>query len=226
MKTITIDQTYVEKFVQQSELDALQPALQKAQQDLIQKTGKGNDFLGWVSLPDEIDDAFLSDIEETAKRLREKAKLFVVVGIGGSYLGARAVIEALQNQFAALDTERKDPFVIYAGHQLSEDYMHELLAILDKTDYAMTVISKSGTTTEPAVAFRILKNHIEKKYGKEEAKSRIVAITDKERGALKTLANKEGTKRILFPMMWADATLCLRLWDFCRLQLQVSTFEI
>ena len=199
MKAITIDQTYVEKFVQQSELDALQPALQKAQQDLIQKTGKGNDFLGWVSLPDEIDDAFLTDIEETAKHLREKAKLFVVVGIGGSYLGARAVIEALQNQFAALDTERKDPFVIYAGHQLSEDYMHELLAILDKTDYAMTVISKSGTTTEPAVAFRILKNHIEKKYGKEEAKSRIVAITDKERGALKTLANKEGYKTYIVP---------------------------
>ncbi|MDR1950624.1 MAG: glucose-6-phosphate isomerase [Bacteroidales bacterium] len=199
MKTITIDQQHVEKFVQQSELDALQSALQKAQQDLIQKTGKGNDFLGWVTLPNEIDNAFLTDIEATAKRLREKAKLFVVVGIGGSYLGARAVIEALQNQFAALDANRKNPFVIYAGHQLSEDYMHELLAILDQTDYAMTVISKSGTTTEPAVAFRILKNHIEKKYGKEEAKSRIVAITDKERGALKTLATKEGYKTYTVP---------------------------
>jgi glucose-6-phosphate isomerase len=199
MKTISIDQQYVEKFVQQSELDALQPALQKAQQDLIQKTGKGNDFLGWVTLPNELDDAFLADIENTAKRLREKAKLVVVIGIGGSYLGARAVIEALQNQFAALDSNRKDPFVIYAGHQLSEDYMHELLAILDQTDYAMTVISKSGTTTEPAVAFRILKNHLEKKYGKEEAKSRIVAITDKERGALKTLATKEGYKTYIVP---------------------------
>ncbi len=170
MKTISIDQQYVEKFIQHVELDTLQPALQKAQQDLIRKTGKGNDFLGWVTLPGEIDDAFLADIEATAKRLREKAKLFIVIGIGGSYLGARAVIEALQNQFSALDTDRKDPFVIYAGHQLSEDYMHELLAILDKTDYALTVISKSGTTTEPAVAFRILKNHLEKKYGKDEAK--------------------------------------------------------
>ncbi|MCL2681879.1 MAG: glucose-6-phosphate isomerase [Bacteroidales bacterium] len=199
MKTISIDQQYVEKFIQQSELDALQPALQKAQQDLIQKTGKGNDFLGWVTFPDELSDAFLADIEASAKRLREKAKLFVVIGIGGSYLGARAVIEALQNQFAALDSSRKDPFVIYAGHQLSEDYMHELLAVLDKIDYAMTVISKSGTTTEPAVAFRILKNHLEKKYGKEEAKSRIVAITDKERGALKTLATKEGYKTYIVP---------------------------
>jgi glucose-6-phosphate isomerase len=199
MKTLTIDQQYVEKFVKQSEIDVLQPALQKAQQDLIQKTGKGNDFLGWVTLPDEIDDAFLTDIENTAKHLREKAKLFVVIGIGGSYLGARAVIEALQNQFAALNSDRKDPLVIYAGHQLSEDYMHELLEILDKTDYALTVISKSGTTTEPAVAFRILKNHIEKKYGKEEAKSRIVAITDKERGALKTLATKEGYKTYVVP---------------------------
>ncbi|MCL2027202.1 MAG: glucose-6-phosphate isomerase [Bacteroidales bacterium] len=199
MKAITIDQQYVEKFVPQVDLNALQPALQQAQQDLIHKTGKGNDFLGWVTLPDEIDDVFLADIEATAKRLREKAKLFVVIGIGGSYLGARAVIETLQNQFAALDSERKDPFVIYAGHQLSEDYMHELLAILDKTDYAMTVISKSGTTTEPAVAFRILKNHIEKKYGKEKAKSRIVAITDKERGALKTLATKEGYKTYIVP---------------------------
>ncbi len=199
MKTLSIDQQYVEKFVQQSQLDALQPALQKAQQDLINKTGKGNDFLGWVTLPNEIDETFLADVEATAKRLCEKAKVFVVIGIGGSYLGARAVIEALQNQFAALDTQRKDPFVIYAGHQLSEDYMHELLAILDKTDYALTVISKSGTTTEPAVAFRILKNHLEKKYGKEEAKSRIVAITDKERGALKTLATKEGYKTYIVP---------------------------
>ncbi len=199
MKTLSIDQQYVEKFIQQSQLDALQPALQKAQQDLINKTGKGNDFLGWVTLPNEIDETFLADVEATAKRLREKAKVFVVIGIGGSYLGARAVIEALQNQFAALDTQRKDPFVIYAGHQLSEDYMHELLAILDKTDYALTVISKSGTTTEPAVAFRILKNHLEKKYGKEEAKSRIVAITDKERGALKTLATKEGYKTYIVP---------------------------
>ncbi|MDR2907341.1 MAG: glucose-6-phosphate isomerase [Bacteroidales bacterium] len=199
MKTISIDQQYAERFVQQAELEALQPALQKAQHDLIEKTGKGNDFLGWVTLPSELDDAFLADIEATAKRLREKARLFIVIGIGGSYLGARAVIEALQNQFAALDANRKDPFVVYAGHQLSEDYMHELLAILDQTDYALTVISKSGTTTEPAVAFRILKNHLEKKYGKDEAKSRIVAITDKERGALKTLATKEGYKTYIVP---------------------------
>ena len=131
--------------------------------------------------------------------LRKKSEVFVVVGIGGSYLGARAVIEALSHQFSALINKPGNTQVIYAGHNMSEEYMVELLELLDNKEYSMAVISKSGTTTEPAVAFRILKNHLENKYGKEEARTRIVAITDKERGALKTLANNEGYKTYIVP---------------------------
>ncbi|GHS85560.1 glucose-6-phosphate isomerase [Bacteroidia bacterium] len=198
MKPITINNQYAEAFFNEAQLQALEPKLKVAQQDLIQKTGKGNDFLGWVTLPNEIDEALLADIEETAQRIRRKAKVFIVIGIGGSYLGARAVIEALQSPFAG-HTDTTNPQIVYAGHQLSEDYLYELLQWLDHTDYALTVISKSGTTTEPAVAFRILKNHLEKKYGKAEAKERIIAITDKARGALKTLATKEGYKTYVVP---------------------------
>ena len=159
--------------------------------------GAGNDFLGWVNLPSEIDESLIADIEKTAFELRKKSDLFVVVGIGGSYLGARAVIEALQNHFAPLTGEK--PLVVYAGHNMSEDYLSELIAILDKKDYSLAVISKSGTTTEPAIAFRILKQHIIKKYGEQEAASRIVAITDKAKGALKQLANVKGYKTYIVP---------------------------
>ena len=114
---------------------------------IYNKTGAGNDFLGWVNLPSEIDESLVADIEQTAASLRRKSDLFVVVGIGGSYLGARAVIEALQNHFAPLSGDK--PLVVYAGHNISEDYLSELLAILDKKDYSLAVISKSGTTTEP-----------------------------------------------------------------------------
>ncbi|MCR5013523.1 MAG: glucose-6-phosphate isomerase [Bacteroidales bacterium] len=161
------------------------------------KTGAGNDFLGWVSLPSEISEEMLSDIEDTAATLRKKSEIFVVIGIGGSYLGARAVIEAMQNHFAPLSGDK--PLVVYAGHNMSEDYLNELLAVLDKKDYSLAVISKSGTTTEPAIAFRILKQHIIKKYGEQEASTRIVAITDKARGALKQLANVKGYKTYIVP---------------------------
>jgi glucose-6-phosphate isomerase len=164
---------------------------------IYEKTGAGNDFLGWVNLPTEIDESLLSDLEKTAATLRAKSDIFVVVGIGGSYLGARAVIEALQNHFAPLSGER--PLIVYAGHNMSEDYLTELLAILDTKDYSLAVISKSGTTTEPAIAFRILKQHIIHKYGEQEAASRIVAITDKARGALKQLANVKGYKTYIVP---------------------------
>ena len=164
---------------------------------IYQRTGAGNDFLGWVSLPSETDEALLADIEATAQALRSKSDIFVVVGIGGSYLGARAVIEALQNHFAPLSGEK--PLVVFAGHNMSEDYLADLLAVLDKKDYSLAVISKSGTTTEPAIAFRLLKQHLINKYGEQEAASRIVAITDKSRGALKQLANVKGYKTYVVP---------------------------
>ena len=164
---LNIDYSKVKDFISEDEINSFQKGLTLGHQQLVEKTGKGNDFLGWVNLPSEIDEALIKSIEDDAKAIKEMADIYVVIGIGGSYLGARAVIEALNHNFAALQADRTHPFIVYAGQNISEDYMAELLEILDKRDYALTVISKSGTTTEPAVAFRILKNHLEKKYGKE-----------------------------------------------------------
>jgi len=183
---------------QQSILN-FQKQINNSYSSLINKTGKGNDFLGWVELPSEINNELITRIENLAANIRKKSKIFVVIGIGGSYLGARAVIEALSNSFSQLDRKDGNPVIVYAGQNISEDYMTELLQILDNNDYSLTVISKSGTTTEPAVAFRILKSHLEKKYGKAEAKSRIIAITDKQRGALKQLADEEGYETFVVP---------------------------
>ena len=162
-----------------------------------EKSGKGSDFLGWVDLPDGTGQDLLEKIEQVAQTLRKKSEIFVVIGIGGSYLGSRAVIEALSHHFAHL--KQDGPAILYAGQNISEEYMVDLLEILDKKDYSLTVISKSGTTTEPAVAFRILKSHLEEKYGLEEARSRIIAITDKSRGALKQLATEEGYETFVVP---------------------------
>ena len=189
----------LENFVKQEEIDAILPEVVAAQDTLNNANGKGNDFLGWVTLPNEIDDNLIASIKHDAEEIASKAKIYVVIGIGGSYLGARAVIEALQTDLDVLDKERKNPYIIYAGHTLSEDYYSQLINVLNHYDYALTVISKSGTTTEPAVAFRILKNHIENKYGKEEAKSRIIAITDQRKGALHDIAVKEGYKMYVIP---------------------------
>ncbi len=183
--------------VTKDQIQSYESTIASTYHTIFSGTGAGNDFLGWVNLPSNIDEALVADIEQTAQRLRQKSDLFVVVGIGGSYLGARAVIEALQNHFAALAGEK--PFIVYAGHNMSEDYLSELLAVLDKKDYSLAVISKSGTTTEPAIAFRILKQHIIKKYGEQEAASRIVAITDKAKGALKQLANVKDYKTYIVP---------------------------
>ena len=166
---------------------------------LHQGTGKGNDFLGWLTLPSEITDAHLADIEATAKKLRDKCEVVVVVGIGGSYLGAKAVIDALSGSFDWLDTNRKNPVVLYAGQNIGEDYLYELSSYLKGKQFGIINISKSGTTTEPALAFRILKQQLEETVGKAEAKDRIVAVTDKARGALRTLADKEGYKTFIIP---------------------------
>ena len=192
-----IDLTHVQPFLDNNLKSSLESRVSSVYETIFHKTGAGNDFLGWVDLPSSIDPAFLADIEQTAAELRRKSEIFVVIGIGGSYLGARAVIEALQNHFAPLSNER--PLIVYAGHNMSEDYLHDLIAVLDKKDYSLAVISKSGTTTEPAIAFRILKQHIINKYGEQEAASRIIAITDKAKGALKQLANVKGYKTYIVP---------------------------
>lgn len=161
--------------------------------------GKGNDFLGWLHLPSSITDEELTDIENTANILHEKCEVVVAVGIGGSYLGTKAVVDALNNSFDFLLKERKNPILLYAGQNIGEDYLYELTEILKGKQFGIINISKSGTTTEPALAFRILKKQLEDAVGKEEAKTRIVAITDKSKGALRTLATKEGYKTFIIP---------------------------
>ena len=161
--------------------------------------GAGNDFLGWVNLPSSIDKAQIDAINACAASLRSKADVVICIGIGGSYLGAKAVLDAMSNPFELLHAKHENPVVLFAGQNISEDYTAELLAAVKEHSIATIVISKSGTTTEPAIAFRILKEEIEKRYGKEEAKSRIVAITDQARGALKTLATQEGYQTFVIP---------------------------
>jgi glucose-6-phosphate isomerase len=186
-------------YVSEASIKAYQPQINEHFEALFHKTGKGNDFLGWIDLPDNTTEEMFQKLEKLAMELRRKSEVFVVIGIGGSYLGARAIIDALNHHFSQLKQDGNNPVIIYAGQNISEDYMYDLLEILDQKDYSMTVISKSGTTTEPAVAFRILKNHIEQKYGVAEARKRIVAITDKEKGALKQLADEEGYEIFIVP---------------------------
>ncbi|MBQ1989966.1 MAG: glucose-6-phosphate isomerase [Rikenellaceae bacterium] len=161
--------------------------------------GAGNDFLGWVALPQSIDAEQIAAVNEVADRLRSKAEVIVCIGIGGSYLGAKAVLEAMSNSFSLLQRDRKEPIVLFAGQNISEDYTYELLDAVKDRELAVVVISKSGTTTEPAIAFRILKAELERRYGKAEAAERIVAVTDKARGALKTLATQEGYSTFVIP---------------------------
>lgn len=173
--------------------------LQNAYSQLVNQNGAGNDFLGWLHLPAEIYADELCSVKAVATRLQQQSDIVVVIGIGGSYLGARAVIEALQSHFRSLETDNKHPLILFAGNNMSEDYLFDLQQFLNKKDYSIIVISKSGTTTEPAIAFRLFKEHCEKKYGKAEAKRRIVAITDRQRGALKKLADQEGYDSFVIP---------------------------
>ncbi|MDE7122895.1 MAG: glucose-6-phosphate isomerase [Alistipes sp.] len=182
------------------ELSADMKARAQAANALLESgEGAGNDFLGWVRLPSSITDADLDAIEAAAAKLRAKADLVVCIGIGGSYLGAKAVLEAMSDPFKPLRREQSAPTVVFAGQNISEDYIHALMTASEEHSVAAIVISKSGTTTEPAIAFRLIKAAIEKRYGKQEAAERIVAVTDKARGALKTLATDEGYPTFVIP---------------------------
>ena len=186
-------------FVSQESIDAYQSITEQNNMALDLKTGKGNDFLGWVNLPSSIDEPTLADIEETAGRLKAKnIDILVVIGIGGSYLGAKAVIDALSDSFASF-RPKNNPLVVFAGQNIGEDYLYELRDLLKTKEYALIVISKSGTTTEPAIAFRLLKQDIEVRYGRQESRERIIAITDESKGALRKLANTEGYKTYVIP---------------------------
>lgn len=196
---IKINTQNTQSFYSQQEYKQMTDCALKAHQQLISKTGKGNDFLGWLDLPIELSSVFLQKIKESAHKLASVSEIIVVTGIGGSYLGARAVIEALGNSLIYLQDTKKHPLVIYAGHNISEDYLADLLQLLNQKEYSVVVISKSGTTTEPALAFRILKSHCEQKYGNKGAASRIVAITDESKGALLQLAKSEGYPTFVIP---------------------------
>jgi glucose-6-phosphate isomerase len=198
---LKIDIDNILNFVSEQEVNALAAKITECNKSLYSKTGKGSDFLGWLDLPSRITKEELTNINQAAKILREHSEIVVVIGIGGSYLGARAVIDALSNNFNQLlsKDQSKAPLILYAGENIGEDYHAELLKILDTKDYSLIVISKSGTTTEPAIAFRLLKNHIKRKYGNQNAKKRIIAVTDKSKGALKKLADSEGYKSFVIP---------------------------
>ena len=195
MKTLNVDVKNVLQTVTGEQIQALNPEAAQAIEKLEKGTGEGSDFLGWVNLPEELTDDLLTDIEATATRLRDLCDIVVAVGIGGSYLGAKAVIEALSDSFAALRTdEKRKTRVVFAGQNIGEDYLNELQDLLKDKKFGIIVISKSGTTTEPAIAFRLLKEQLESQIGKAEASKRIVAITDARRGALRQLATEEGYK--------------------------------
>lgn len=196
MNTIQFDYSKICKFASKAEIEALYPEAVEGLKRLKDGTSKGNDFLGWLDLP-LMAPELLTDIEKTAADLRARTQVVVVIGIGGSYLGARAVIEALSDSFHNYgDADMK---VVFAGHNIGEDYYHELMNYLANKEFGICVISKSGTTTEPAIAFRLLKELLERKVGREEAGRRIVAITDASKGALRTLAEQEGYKTFVIP---------------------------
>lgn len=192
MIKLNIDRT--KAFVNADDLKNILPEVLKAKETLVKGNGKGNDFLGWVNLPEEVDAKVLNDIKADVERLAPVSDFFVVIGIGGSYLGARAVIDALE-----YNGTKNMPTILYAGHTLSEDYYAWLLNTLKGKNYSVAVISKSGTTTEPAVAFRILKADLIARYGKEEASKRIIAITDARKGALHDIAAQEGYHTYVIP---------------------------
>ncbi|MDP2238071.1 MAG: glucose-6-phosphate isomerase [Bacteroidales bacterium] len=199
MIQVKLDLGQLYGFIPKEQVLSFEKQIYSAYKKIYNKTGAGKEFLGWVELPSGINNSFVEQIQKHAAELRAKSEVFVVIGIGGSYLGSRAVIEAMSHHLSHLKDDGKNPHIVYAGQQISEDYLADLLDILDNKDYSMAVISKSGTTTEPAIAFRVLKAHIEKKYGVEEARTRIVAITDKSRGALKQLADSEGYVSYVVP---------------------------
>ena len=194
MKSIELNIEKALGTVSKSDVFALENKAKSGMEMLHKGTGKGNDFLGWLHLPSEITEAHLADLEAAAKQLKDRCEIVVVIGIGGSYLGAKAVIEALSDSFEFLRSEHKNPLVLFAGHNIGEDYLFELQTLLKNKSFGIVVISKSGTTTEPAIAFRLLKEQLEAQVGKDEAKHRIIAITDAKKGALRKLADTEGYK--------------------------------
>ena len=199
MKSISLDFTKAASFLGEGAVEAYEPKAKAALEALENNTCPGNDFLGWLHLPSSITPDFLDEVQSVANTLREKCEVVVVAGIGGSYLGARAVIEALGNSFAWLIQDKKNPQILFAGNNISEDYLAELTDYLKGKRFGVINISKSGTTTETALTFRLLKKQCEAQMGKDVAREVIVAVTDAKRGAARTCADKEGYKSFVIP---------------------------
>ena len=201
MSKLLFDYSKALEFVSQEEIDNFESTVNLAKETLINKKGAGADFLGWLDLPVNYDKEEFERIKKAAKKIQSDSEVLVVIGIGGSYLGAKACIEALSHSFYALldKTKRPYPHIVFCGNSISEKYLHDLEEALEDKDFSINIISKSGTTTEPAVAFRVLKKALIKKYGKEEAKKRIYATTDRAKGALKKLTDEEGYESFVVP---------------------------
>ena len=201
MGKIKFDYSNAKDFIRDHEIDMIEKQVADAKEYLLSRKGPGNDFLGWIDLPVDYDKEEFARIKKAAEKIKSDSDVLVVIGIGGSYLGSRAVIEGLSNNFNnKLDKEvRKAPEVYFAGHNISGTYVKQLIDVIGDRDFSVNVISKSGTTTEPGIAFRIFKKLLKDKYGKEEANKRIYATTDKARGALKTLATDEGYETFVVP---------------------------
>ena len=196
---IKIDISQILKFIGKDDIKALEPEIQESILKLENGNGAGNDFIGWMNLASKTDAGLIDAIEDTAKILRENCEVVVVAGIGGSYLGSRAVIEALSNSLAQLVQDKNNPQILFAGHNISEDYLYELTEYLKGKRFGVINISKSGTTTETALAFRLLKKQCEDQRGKADARKVIVAITDAKRGAARVCADKEGYRSFIIP---------------------------
>lgn len=200
-KGISLDLSKVAPYLVETEIDYMEEMVKSAHDKLHNGSGAGNDFLGWIDLPVNYDKEEFARIKKSAEKIKSDSDVLIVIGIGGSYLGARAAIEMLTNNFHnSLESDkRKAPKIFYVGNNISSTYMTELLQAIEGKDVSLNIISKSGTTTEPAIAFRILRQYVEKKYGVDEARKRIYATTDKAKGALKTLADAEGYESFVVP---------------------------
>lgn len=198
---VSFDYSFAKKYISEEEISLLGPTAELMRQQLLEGKGAGNGFLGWINLPEDYDKEEFARIKKAAEKIKADSEVFVVIGIGGSYLGARAANEFLRHSFynGLSHAERKTPEIYYCGNSISSTYLAELLDVIGDKDFSINIISKSGTTTEPAIAFRILKEKLIAKYGKEEAAKRIYATTDKAKGALKNVADKEGYEEFVVP---------------------------
>lgn len=201
MAQVKFDYSRALGYVHQHEVDAIKPMVESARKTLLSREGAGNDYLGWIDLPVDYDKDEFARIKKAAEKIKNDSQVLVVIGIGGSYLGARAAIEFLgHNFFNNISSDaRKAPEIYFAGNSISSSYLAGLLDVIGDRDFSVNIISKSGTTTEPSIAFRVFKKKLEEKYGKEEAAKRIYATTDKAKGALKKLADAEGYEEFVVP---------------------------